>query len=412
MNQKNIYIALGTLLVAILLATGVWFFFFRSSASVSTTTSATDSSFGGNPVTTGNTAPASTDNSNQTINTTTGAAAQKIFKIVDGPIVGATLIQTLRPTTTLARYIRQDDGHVFDVPLGVAGAVPRVVSNITIPGGQRAIWLEGGNAALVQYVDSSVVKTVYLGFPHAATTTAVLPTRIQFLPDNIIDIAASPDGKSVVYLLKVAGGSNGYIARSDGLNSKKMFSLPLSELLVSWPSQGTILLETKSAAGVTGMTFTADAKSGSVSPLFLAEGLSATADPSFSEVLYEKSNGASQFTYAHNIKNGTDSPLSFNPIPEKCIWSALSALSLYCASPLQYVGAHYLDLWHQGAASAIDSLFFYNLANGANKILVTPGSLDDGVQADILEMALSPDEHYLSYTTKGSRALWGVILAQ
>ncbi len=410
MNQK-IYIGIGAVLIFLFIFAGIWFFFFRSTTTVSTN-GTTSGSFGSVPDT-ANTAPASTDTSGtQTINTTTTASAQKIFEITAGPIVGATLIQTLRPTTTIARYIRQDDGHVFDVPLGIAGAVPRVVSNITIPGGQRAIWLEGGNAALVQYVDdTNVVKTVYLGFPTATTTSALQSTRIQFLPDNIIDIAGSPDGKSVVYLIKTAGGSDGYIARDDGANSKKTFSLPLSQLLISWPSPNTMLAQTKSAVGVTGMVFSIDVKSGATTQLVAAAGLTAIADPTFSHVIYQTADGVNQpSSYSNTIKNSLNTRLSFNPFPEQCIWSTKNTSVMYCANP-QTPTTNYLDLWHQGAIDGAEGIFSYNLSTNNTSAIAIPGSADGGTSADILEMALSPDEHYLSYTTKGDRALWGVLLS-
>ncbi|HEV8666237.1 MAG TPA: hypothetical protein VN665_00100 [Candidatus Paceibacterota bacterium] len=409
-SNRTIWIATISILVLLLAVFLVWFFIFRSNTSVSTT--GTTSGFG--VPDTNNTAPAATDTSaNQTINTTTTAPAQKIFEITPGPVVGATLLQTLRPTTTIARYIRQDDGHVFDVPLGVAGAVPKVVSNITIPGGQRAIWLEGGNAAILQYIDdTSVVKTVYLGFPVATTSPVTQTATIKFLPDNIIDIAASPDGKSVIYLIKTAGGADGYVAQSSGINSRKMFSLPLSQLLISWPSQNTILVQTTSAAGISGIAFAVDAKTGAASQLLTAPGLSVIADKTFSNVIYGKSDGTTESTYTHNIKNATNTRLSFNPIPEKCTWSNLNTTSMYCAAPLQATSANYLDLWHAGTASDADTLFSFNVAAGTSTILASPGSADGGTAADILEMALSPSEQYLSYTTKGDRSLWGVLLSQ
>lgn len=411
-NRITIWVAAVSVVVLFIAVFFAWFFFFRSSAAVSTG-GATTSGFGGNPNTT-NTAPASTDTSaNQTINTTSTIATQKIFEITPGPIVGATLIQTLRPTTTIARYIRQDDGHVFDVPLGVAGAVPRVVSNITIPGGQRAIWLEGGNAALMQYVDDSgVVKTVYLGFPAATTTSALQSTRIQFLPDNIVDIAGSPDGKSVVYLIKTASGSDGYIAQSSGINSHKLFSLPLSQLLLSWPSQNTILVQTTSAAGITGMAFAVNATNGAATQLVTAPGLTATGNFGFTNIIYQTSQNNSSASYTYNIKTALSTTLTPTVIPEKCAWSILSPTKAFCAAPLSYPAGNYLDLWHAGAGSAGDDVFSINTNSGISTLVVIPGSADGGTATDILEMALSPDEHYLSYTTKGDRSLWGVSLAQ
>jgi len=241
----------------------------------------------------------------------------------------------------------------------------------------------------------------------------VLPTRIQFLPDNVLDVAASPDGKSVVYLIKTAGGSDGYVARDDGANSKKIFSLPLTQLLISWPAQGIILAETKSAAGVTGMAFSIDAKSGAATQLVSASGLTAIADPALANILYQTTDGTTASTYLYNIKNASNYTSSLVAYPEKCIWNPLQTTSVYCAVPGGMAPADYLDLWHQGIASGKDAVFLINFASQTNTLIAAPGTQrDGGVASDILEMALSPDEHYLSFTTKGSRALWGVTLAQ
>jgi hypothetical protein len=396
----------------IVIAFFLWFFFFRPTATVSTAGTGSNG-FNVNIPNNSNTTTAPTDtNGSQTLNTT-ASSAQKIFEISSGPVVGATLIQTLRPTTTLARYIRQDDGHVYDVPLGVSGAVPKVVSNITIPGGQRALWVEGGNAAIMQYLDNSdTVKTVYMGFPQATTTGAVLPTKIQFLPDNLVDIAASPDGKSVAYLVKTSYGADGYIAKDDGTASRKLFSLPLSQLVLSWPAQNTLLVQTKSAAGEQGIAFSVNASSGVASQLVTALGLAAAADPTFSYIMYQKVEASARATYLHYIQKNIDTGLSYNPIPEKCTWSTIATSSAFCAVPSEYVDSNYLDMWHQGTASAPDSVILYDLSTAKSTLLAEPGSNDGGKASDILEMALSPDEHYLSYTTKGDRSLWGVLLAQ
>jgi len=409
--QNRFYYILGGVVVLLCIIGIVWFFFFRSTASISTNSTGS-SGFNVNIPSATNTTPAPTDtNGSQTINTTT-SAQQKIFQISQDPVVGATLMQTLRPTTTIARFIRQDDGHVYDVPLGVSGVVPKVVSNITIPGGQRAIWLEGGNAAIMQYVDDSMtVKTVYMGFPHATTTnTATLPTRITFLPDNLIDIAASPDGKSVAYLIKTANGSDGYVAKDDGTASKKLFSLPLVQVLLSWPSQGTLLAESKSAVGVTGIAFSINASTGVATELVTAPGLTALADKTFANILYQTADGNSNNTYLYSTKNNSSSISPIPALPEKCIWSNLVSSEIFCADAPGGVSVNYLDLWHRGVDNEIDYISEINFANQTGSVIAALGTKQGGAAADILEMALSPDEHYLSYTTKGDRSLWGVLL--
>jgi hypothetical protein len=410
MDLKYIYTWVGWTLVLLLIIGGLWFFFFRSASS---STNSPAQSFFGTPVNTSTTVTNNngTSNGSQTI-TSPQVASQKIFLIAQGPIAGATLIQTLNPTTTLARYINQEDGHVYDLPLDMPGAVPRVVSIVTIPGAERVLWVEQGNAAILQYLDSSVVKSVYLGFPTATTSINILPTRIQFLPDNIIDIAASPDGKSVAYLLKTASGSDGYIAKSDGTGTKKMFSLPLSQVLISWPAQTTLLVQSKSAVGVPGIAFAVDAKSGVVIPLIYAQGLTAIADETFTHVIYQTADGSiNPPTYIREIKTGLNKPLDLSPYPEQCIFSNSNSILTYCAEPVSAVN-NYLDLWHAGIMSNSENIFSFNINTGTSSAVAFPGSADGGVQSDILEMALSPNEHYLSFTTKGARSLWGVRLAQ
>ncbi len=346
-----------------------------------------------------------------------GAAAtqnpvQKIFKISDGPVAGATFIQTLRPTTTLARYVMSESGHVADIVLDSSGAVPRAVSNTTIPGVVRALWGEGGYAAVVQYLDQDTIKTAYLGFPATSTTTSSLSraVRLQFLPDQIADLAVSPDGKSVAYLLTTSSGVDGYVAKIDGAERKKLFSLPLSEVLITWPAQSTLITYTKSGAGAPGVAFSINTGSGAVIPLLHAEGLTVSSDRTFSRLIYQTVSSQRQTSYIHSMKSGTDVLLSFAPIPEKCMWSGIATTTLFCALPLQYVAPNYLDLWHQGVLSASDALFLFNAATGRSTILTTPGGSDGGVNSDIVELSESIDGRYLLFIRKGDRSLWGVRL--
>jgi hypothetical protein len=411
---KKIYLWMGIAVVVFLFIWLIWFLFFRSVIPTATPAS----NLFGTSVNNTTTATPNT-NTGTTANETLPASqtsTQKIFEISQGPVAGATLIQTLHPTTTLARYVNQEDGHVYDLPLDVAGTVPRVVSDVTIPGIEQVVWLEQGNAAILQYIDTdgTTVKSVYLGLPTATTSTKLVATRIQFLPDHIISLAASPDGKSVAYLLKTSSGSSGYIAKSDGTGAKKLFSLPLAQVLIQWPSSKTILVSTKSDFDKEGMLFVINTSTGGVTPALYAQGLTAIADPSFTNIIYQATSQTTGLisTYIHQVKTGGEAALSFSPFPEQCIFGAATSTSMYCAVPLSYEAPGFLDLWHQGTASATDGIFSYNLTNSRGALLTTPGSSDGGVASDILEMALSPDEHYLSFTTKGTRELWGVRLAQ
>lgn len=355
-----------------------------------------------------------TDTTNQT--TPIGnISTQRVFKIADGPVTGATFTQTFNPTTTLARYVLQENGHVMDQPIDIPGSLSRAVSNTTIPGTASVVWGGRGSVAYMQYFDGGVVKTVSLKFPDAATSSRSVtkPVEIQFLPDNVVSLAVSPSGAQVAYLLANGSTGDGYVANIDGGNAKKLFSIGFSQLLLSWPSANTLLLITKSAAGTPGMAFSADVKTGNILPLIYAEGLSAVADALFKNVLYRAESGGTPASYLHSMQNNTDIPLSFSPIPEKCAWGNLATTTVYCGSPIKYTDASYLDQWHLGAASAADAIIsFVPSLNAKTNAVAVPGSADGGVQSDILEMAVSPDDKYLLFITKGDRSLWGVRLGQ
>ena len=342
----------------------------------------------------------------------------KIFKIADGPVAGATLIDTTRPTSTVARFVLQTNGHAFDLVLDSPGAVPKSISNITVPGIKKVAWTGSTGSpqgerkdALMQYIDIETTKTVHFALPPVTSTTTV-PVRVQFLPSNIASLAVSPDGASVAYLLKTAKGSDVYTARADGGGAKNIVSLPLSEIALSWPEQGTLLAGSAPASGVTGAIFSIDAKTGTYAPLMFAQGITAIADRAFGHIVYQTA-GADRSTYYRTVKTGLSKPLSFDPSPESCIWSLATSTTMYCAVPLSYVETNYLDLVHQGVAGKPVSIIRYDLTDARSSIVAVPGgAADGGEQADIAELAISKSERYLLYIRKSDRSLWGVRLEQ
>ncbi len=338
-----------------------------------------------------------------------------IFKIADGPVAGASFTQTQNPTTTLARYVMQDNGHVFDMPMDVPGAAARIVSNVTIPGMTNIEWEPQGVGMLGQYIDNATIKTIHLSFPAASTTLAVIqPPTIKFFPDEISSIALSPNGTQAAYLLNSAAGALGYIAANDGSKPTRLFSIPLSQVLLAWPSKSTLLAQSKSAAGVPGIAFSIQTTTGAVTELLYTLGLSVNASPDFANMVYQTvpADGTARQVYVHNAATGRDTLLSFQPAPERCIWSPISTVVMYCAVPLQYTPPNYLDLWHQGTASSPDSIIGYNAATRVAIVVAGPGGTDGGVQTNIAQMAISSDAHYLLFISKGDRTLWGVRLTQ
>jgi hypothetical protein len=332
---------------------------------------------------------------------------QKIFKLSDGPVAGATFVEASRPTTTLARFVMADNGHVFDLSIDTQGAVPKALSNTTIPGALSVQW--AGGSALLQYLDGSTPKTVYLNLPTPDASSTL--TKLSFFPDGIVSYAIAPKNDAAVYVLRTSSGVTGYISKPDGTGGKKLFSLPLTQIQLRWPAEGEILAYSNASAGVPGIAFAIDAKTGTITPLVYAPGLTATADAAFAHVLYQTNDGSVAHTFSHDVSSGTDKALSLSPLPEQCAPSQNSII-MVCAASLNAVADDYLDLWHQGAANAADSLMLYNLASGTSTLVATPGGNDGGTQSDMAAVAVSPDGRYALYISKEDRSLWGVRLTQ
>ncbi|MGH7141286.1 MAG: hypothetical protein ACREGH_01465 [Minisyncoccia bacterium] len=342
--------------------------------------------------------------------TSNTSGSQKVFLIAQGPVVAAELMQGAG-STTIARYITGDDGHVLDETLGATGATPGVISQTTIPGVAQALWSDSGSGAILQYLEGPTVKTVHLGFSEG--TSSQPQTTVQFLPDDIESIAVSPDGTRVAYLLQMTAGVSGYIAASDGSTAKKLFSLPLSGVALSWPSQNEILAYSKASAGVPGIVFSINAKSGAVSPILYGQGISAITDHAFAHVLYQIADGSAMSDYIETFASGTASPLSGAAaavLPEQCTTPTTgSSTVLYCAAPLTPPGGNFLDLWHQGLANANDELVSIDLAGNTTTLIANPSS-DGGEPSDGIDISVSPDGHYLSFINKDDEKLWGVEL--
>lgn len=415
-NVKKIIIWFGIVLVALLLVVAALWFFNGGS----TITTATFQAFFGSaePTTPGSgTTPDGSGNAPLTPGVAGGTVAgqQKVFLISPEPVVAATLIKTGDPSIATARYITATDGHVLDVQLDVPGAFPQVVSQTTIPGVQRALWTNRGSGVLMQYLEGSVVKTVHLSFAIGSSTdvsSTLQQTLIRFLPDNIVDIAASPDGSSVSYLVRGASGVDGYVAGSNGSNAKKLFSLPLTEVTLTWTAPGALLLYSRPGAGIPGIVFTVNTKTGAVSPILHGLGISALANADLTYALYQISDGSSVTSYSADLGAGASAALAGAArgiMPETCMASSSPQL-LYCAAPRSAPGGNFIDLWHQGLASAAAALVSLNMESGLATMLAVPGGPDGGESSDIVGIAVALDGRYASFVNKSNGRLYGVRL--
>lgn len=417
MIRSRIFFILGVIVTVTLALAAIWLLFFRTSTQ--NQSSQTSTGFGYSQTFRQSTDPQTGSGSqeNSSLSQTQGSDSQKmIFLISNDPVVSSVFVQTSNPTTTVSRYMLQGNGHIFDMSLDTPGAVARVVSSVTIPGVVSALWTKSGTQVLVQFIDSGNIRTALLTTlpPSTTSATTTIGTRVQFLPNNIRSMALSPDDKQVLYVFTGNTGATGYVANIDGTKSRKVFSIPLSQITVSWPTQDSVLIQTKPASSAPGMIFSVNLKTSALLPLVSALGISALANNALSHMLYHFNDATGkQVAYVRNMQTGKNVQLPTYFLPEKCAWDSTTGTRLYCAIPSQPISNNYFDLWRQGLVSTGDDILRYSTGKEPQIFIAHPGYVSlGGIAADIVQLSVSQDNHYLQYISKGDRTLWGVRLTQ
>src|SRR3989344_2125537 len=103
-NIKWIAAIVGAGIVSALLI--VWFVLLSGPSAAPAQNTAPSFGTGGNQTSVTNDQPSAT-NSDTPVGQQVAYGAGKIFKVTDGPVAGATLLQMARPTTTIARFVQK-----------------------------------------------------------------------------------------------------------------------------------------------------------------------------------------------------------------------------------------------------------------------------------------------------------------
>ncbi len=338
-------------------------------------------------------------------------------------MTGITKNGTDNSAVSYARFMERATGHVFEVPLSLVTPAVKI-SNTTIPRIQEALWAPDGRYIAIRYYDEKMehVATYLAQLMFASTTVAnelhleeavSASTTLQgiFLDNDIPNLVFSPDGSSLFYLVRTAGGARGYVRSLDKKTNKLVFSSPLNELLPTWDNANTVILTTKPAATIPGYAFSLNLKTGAVdNTLTEVPGLTARTDIQDNHIIFFSVEENAPLLQLLDIKTGTISGLRLPTLPEKCAWSKLEQNILYCAAPAQ-TGAGYPDVWYRGEATYQDILWKINIETGSQDIVVIPNEAV-GRAMDATNLALSPDENFLLFIDKRDGTLWSAKLRE
>ena len=221
-----------------------------------------------------------------------------------------------------------------------------------------------------------------------------------FLPQNIISINMSPDGKEMFYLQKDNLGVIGILRNLVDETKKTIFESPFSEWSSQWSSGTSIEITTKPSYATDGYSYTLDSLTGRYFKSFPERaGLTTLVSPDNSKILISESTKNKVQVSIFERDSKRIRPLSLETFSEKCVW-AQNSIDLYCGVPqnLAY-GNQYPDYWYQGLEQYSDTLWKID-SDTLQETLVSDIPNEYGQNIDIESIALDAKSDYLYFIDK------------
>ena len=138
-------------------------------------------------------------------------------------------------------------------------------------------------------------------------------------------------------------------------------------------------------------------------------GLVAIPETSGKRVLYSYSENNKTRLFAKNLTDNTQSEILPTTLAEKCIWGIKQVGVVYCGSPTDEPGPREPDEWYRGLTHFSDRIWLFNTNNEVAQVLMEP-KIKLGIDIDLIEPRLSPDEDYLVFINKTDLSLWALRL--
>lgn len=335
-----------------------------------------------------------------------------VFRISDKPVSGATSFLSKNSVPTV-RYIERELGKIFDYEIGATEA--KRISIETIPRIQEAFFMNSGGSLIARYLDrdGTTIQTYEARLVSGKGTSSpgMYALEGSFLPENISDLAVSPSGNALFYLIPRTDGASGYTRLLGERSASLSFESPAREWFGVWSSDRSLEIFSKPSSGVLSYSYTVDPKVRSVRELLPPKnGLMALGNPDQSILLFMESGEGlvSRLFFRRSSQVGG---FKMNTLPEKCVWENSDKNFLYCAVPVKPSAALLPDDWYMGSVSYDDEVWRFNVNNSTGEQIASLNQFTLG-PLDITRPFLTPDNKYLIFMNKKDLTLWGVRVAE
>lgn len=451
--MKKILLILITLLI--IAGAAYWYFFMKAGTGGISGGTDAPSGFvpldrpGGNFGGDAGTAPAPGQPGGTTSTSTTPGTVLKIPTLrllSDTPVGGygasttGKLSGSIASSTTVVRWIDRGRGNIYEA-LGNTLDIA-TISNTVVPKIYESLWNKnltgfiafglieasdfGDSGDVLSGVYASIVKRPAPRVTPTTSTTSpeIIPTvdastltpyelKGKSLPEDILAYAISPKKDKLFLLISENGSGVGYTMNFDGSSAVKIFTTPLTQVNVEWPTDNVLAITTKGAADSQGFLYFVDAKTGVwkkiLGPL---PGLSTKTSTDAKHVFISAAGSANNIVSSiYNVTSGTGSDAVVRTLADKCVWGNFYKEMVYCAVPSQPIAGTYPDDWYIGTVSFVDKVWALNSSTGEIKLISSIVDTSDRV-IDVFNLGLDDRDGFLFFMNKNDLSLWSLDLVK
>ncbi len=332
-----------------------------------------------------------------------GKPINALYKISDGPIAGA--VSFKRSGVDYIRYVDRATGHVIEIKPSTLERSQ--ILNITRPQIYEAIWRADATGYIERTVasdsDEIINTSISLVSPVGTSTDNLYTARATLLRGDVGEIVVTPDG-SLLYNLRDTGAV--MTSTFAGEKPRTLFTLPFTSWRILPISNASAILATKPSSTALGYAYNLNLQNGGLTKILgPLSGLSVLPTLDGKKIAYGRV-GNKDFLLSI-VTTATRDVINVLPqtLPEKCVWSKKFSGTMYCGAPSNGLGTNVPDSWYQGIVSYSDKVLELNPETETAQILTDPkGSF--GVDIDVINPMLSPNEDYLFFTNKNDLTLW------
>ncbi len=337
---------------------------------------------------------------------------QDLFRISDTPVAGSVVF--IKNGKPIVRYVDRATGHIYDVTLPTNASSTSLdkvkVSNNTLPKIYEAYFRSDGNAVLLRSLkddsDTVVNLTLTLTAPKATSTDNLYTVSSTLIRGDISTLAVGP---SNTFYYALRDTSSVVSSAFNGTGVKNLFSSPFTDWRLA-SALNSLIVYTKASTNVAGYAYAVNTSNGVLTKILgPLNGLVAVPDTSNNKVLYSYTESGETKLFVKNIKSKVLSEILPRTLAEKCIWGIKKVNLLFCGVPIDDVDAGEPDNWYRGVTHFSDRIWLFDTNADIAQVLIEPKQ-SFGIDIDMFEPKLSPNEDYLIFVNKNDLTLWAVRL--